>query len=234
MANAVACMPTSSPELGLQQQVLGWPRTQHEIEAIRALVRLSVGCRGQKSTSAVHPRPPCKLVHQKGPRGTYTSGEDWLLASRPRLPPAPGSLPLRQTRVRGSPHQHLNASNTALTLPQLDSKLQCDVCGKILSHSGNLKRHMASHTQARRFACPVPGCGKKFLQRSHLKTHSRVHTGERPFACSHPGCGRRFTQKGHLKSHMKLHGRGSQTGMHMRKALFVSQLVTGTTIPLQH
>lgn len=230
MSGVVVSGPASLRSLGQKQQ-LQWPRTQHEIEAIRALVRLSVGRGAQASTGPTRVGlSPFLSVCPSGPNGKNNPGRDWLFGTPPRLSPAPDKFLHREIRSH-DPVQQIRVSKTTLLLPQLVSNLQCDVCGKTLSHSGNLKRHMASHTQARRFACPHPSCGKRFLQRSHLKTHSRVHTGERPFECSQLGCGRRFTQKGHLKSHMKLHGRSAQVITHTQKALIMSQLVPGAALP---
>jgi DNA-directed RNA polymerase subunit RPC12/RpoP len=84
---------------------------------------------------------------------------------------------------------------------------ECGICGKNFSHLGNLRRHIVSHTQDRRYNCR--DCGKKFLQRSHLKTHLRIHSGEKPYGCTEHGCNKRFSQKGHLKSHMSTHMRSA-------------------------
>jgi hypothetical protein len=76
-------------------------------------------------------------------------------------------------------------------------------CGKFFSHLGNVRRHMLSHSNERKFTCDAARCGKRFTQRSHLKTHARTHTGEKPYQC--PRCDKDFSQKGHLKSHVSTH-----------------------------
>ncbi|XP_036412858.1 zinc finger protein 850-like [Colossoma macropomum] len=103
----------------------------------------------------------------------------------------------------------------------------CPACGKQLSSSESLKRHMRVHngekrggaltakgnpevrqgaqSKERRHKCP--DCGKAFPFPSMIKYHQRIHTGEKPHSCSH--CGMSFRQKGHLQRHEAIHTGGS-------------------------
>lgn len=92
--------------------------------------------------------------------------------------------------------------------------LDCNICGKKLNSSANLRLHKLSHcalgpgrprcTSGKRpkaHQCPV--CGKLFVSSSGVALHQRVHTGERPFPCQ--VCGKRFRQNTHLREHLRTH-----------------------------
>ncbi|XP_042278820.1 zinc finger protein 574 [Thunnus maccoyii] len=92
--------------------------------------------------------------------------------------------------------------------------LDCNICGKKLNSSANLRLHRLSHfalgpgrprcTSGKRpkaHQCPV--CGKLFVSSSGVALHQRVHTGERPFPCQ--VCGKRFRQNTHLREHLRTH-----------------------------
>uniref|UniRef100_A0A3B3C859 Zinc finger protein 574 n=1 Tax=Oryzias melastigma TaxID=30732 RepID=A0A3B3C859_ORYME len=92
--------------------------------------------------------------------------------------------------------------------------LDCNICGKKLNSSANLRLHRLSHftpglgrprcipgKRPKAHQCPI--CGKLFVSSSGVALHQRVHTGERPFPCQ--VCGKRFRQNTHLREHLRTH-----------------------------
>ena len=78
----------------------------------------------------------------------------------------------------------------------------CNVCGRLFSQPGNLRRHVLAHLAQRPSQCTV--CGKKFTQPSNLKAHLRTHSAERPsFSCV--ACAMTFADKSTLRKHAQHH-----------------------------
>ncbi|XP_045214549.2 zinc finger and SCAN domain-containing protein 2-like [Mercenaria mercenaria] len=84
---------------------------------------------------------------------------------------------------------------------ELKSGYQCDLCGAVLKHMGNLVQHKKSlHSDTRPHRCDV--CGSTFKLHQHLKTHMRRHDPDYVETCT--VCGKTL-RKGHLSTHMKRH-----------------------------
>ncbi|GAB6018740.1 hypothetical protein CHUAL_000413 [Chamberlinius hualienensis] len=81
--------------------------------------------------------------------------------------------------------------------------LRCEVCGRKFLFLSQMKDHMISHTQIRRFECAI--CKMKFLKVHHLKAHCLTHSSIRPHKCEL--CGRAFTLKGNLIRHLLTHSK---------------------------
>uniref|UniRef100_A0A8B9UIS4 C2H2-type domain-containing protein n=1 Tax=Anas zonorhyncha TaxID=75864 RepID=A0A8B9UIS4_9AVES len=127
--------------------------------------------------------------------------------------------------------------------------LKCDLCGKFLSCSSNLQRHLQTHSEKRpAYRCNKcqelfpqkktliihrrvhsgrsPGvlwcsyCGKTFSHPSNLTRHQRIHTGERPYQCGE--CSKRFTQKkDYLLNHLRRHSGEGLFQCHLCRKRFV-------------
>ena len=80
-------------------------------------------------------------------------------------------------------------------------KHHCDSCGKSLSSSSSLQKHMLIHTGEKPYSCDL--CGKTFSQASTLNVHRRTHTGEKPYSCDL--CGKTFRQARELTVHHRIH-----------------------------
>lgn len=77
--------------------------------------------------------------------------------------------------------------------------MNCEHCGKIFTHRGDLNKHLRSHTGEQPYQCPV--CQRKFTHTSNLARHVRVHSGDKPFHCDR--CNRDFSRKDKLLLHQK-------------------------------
>ncbi|KAJ1483585.1 hypothetical protein T484DRAFT_1622553, partial [Baffinella frigidus] len=77
----------------------------------------------------------------------------------------------------------------------------CKMCGKSLSTTGNLVRHMRTHSGERPHVCET--CGKTFSRSGNLYSHMRTHSGERPHGCEI--CGKALSTSSSLARHMRSH-----------------------------
>uniref|UniRef100_A0A4W5KXA6 C2H2-type domain-containing protein n=1 Tax=Hucho hucho TaxID=62062 RepID=A0A4W5KXA6_9TELE len=77
----------------------------------------------------------------------------------------------RQKVDTGIPVQHQKN-------PKAKKSHDCVVCGKQLSETMKLKRHMRTHTGEKPYGCSV--CGRGFTQKGNLKTHMKTHRGLNP------------------------------------------------------
>ena len=72
-----------------------------------------------------------------------------------------------------------NDKKTSKSKPE---KLSCDICGKILSSKGNLKKHQVLHSSVKPWQCKE--CNVSFNQARDLNTHKmQKHSEERPHTC---------------------------------------------------
>jgi uncharacterized Zn-finger protein len=81
----------------------------------------------------------------------------------------------------------------------------CSICGKIVSTRRNLRSHLRSHNQIKRFKCNFENCDKAFRYHHHLVNHTRTHTQSSPFHCDE--CSASFRQKYALTLHKRKHTR---------------------------
>ncbi|GAB1293218.1 Zinc finger protein 963 [Apodemus speciosus] len=117
----------------------------------------------------------------------------------------PNSLGIHQEAPSGTtPCQHKECAKTSVYAhggsPTVGKVYECNVCGKALSSSTALQRHVIVHTE-RLYECTY--CGKAFRYPKYLRLHERIHTGEKPYECKQ--CGKAFRFPGALPLHEKIH-----------------------------
>ncbi|XP_067002729.2 zinc finger protein 85 [Anabrus simplex] len=100
----------------------------------------------------------------------------------------------------------------------------CDFCSHKSNCKENMKRHLALHTEKRRFVCEQ--CGAAFHALQALKDHGKyVHSQTRHFTCAQ--CGKSFKINSDLNRHMASHsevrphvcdcGRSYKRASHLRR-----------------
>ncbi|KAK6018405.1 zinc finger, C2H2 type, partial [Ostertagia ostertagi] len=124
-----------------------------------------------------------------------------LLSESFRQPLGQSNQHCRQNHLPYFDSQHPQAfSSLPLRDDTEETKISCNVCGKIFNAQYNLNRHMPVHTGVRPFECkkiyysylkrhlsidflthPHPQiCGKSFRQASTLCRHKIIHTKLKP------------------------------------------------------
>ena len=68
----------------------------------------------------------------------------------------------------------------------------CTLCGKALSRSGHLTRHIRNHSGDRPYACTT--CGQVLSHSSNRTAHMCAHSGDRPYLCT--TCGKASRESG--------------------------------------
>ncbi|XP_065667534.1 transcription factor IIIA isoform X3 [Hydra vulgaris] len=88
-----------------------------------------------------------------------------------------------------------------------NNEKQCDICGKILSKSSNLKAHKKIHSESREvFQCTYTGCGRFYTKQYNLKVHYQsFHQNIRPFVCPKDKCKKSFHFQHLLRRHLDNH-----------------------------
>ncbi|XP_076061258.1 uncharacterized protein LOC143037022 isoform X2 [Oratosquilla oratoria] len=92
-------------------------------------------------------------------------------------------------------------SHWAIHCSDEDDENKCPHCGKILSSTASLKRHMQTHKEVKTHKCPQ--CPKSFSSEFALKNHMMLHSKPLPFKCTH--CEKQFSTASYLTSHLNTH-----------------------------
>ena len=80
-------------------------------------------------------------------------------------------------------------------------ELKCDVCGKCLSSSRNLRRHTNDIHSNETFSCKI--CQKKFRSKALREKHMTTHSEEKPHKCV--TCAKSFKTSCYLRQHERSH-----------------------------
>ncbi|XP_044743504.1 zinc finger protein 845-like [Chrysoperla carnea] len=83
----------------------------------------------------------------------------------------------------------------------------CNICGKSIRSSSDLRIHLQTHTDVRPFTCIR--CNKSYRSKSALSAHiHRDHLNQRNFVCNI--CSRTFFRRAMLETHMLSHSEDTQ------------------------
>ncbi|XP_050979709.1 gastrula zinc finger protein XlCGF49.1 [Labeo rohita] len=105
-----------------------------------------------------------------------------------------------QNVAEEDPHSFTAGEKDSIQNTGAKKSFSCPHCGKGYKRKGDLKDHMAIHSE-RPYMCLQ--CGKSYTQKVNLQNHLLIHNGEKPFTCSQ--CDKSFTRKGDLKKHIIVH-----------------------------
>ena len=72
-------------------------------------------------------------------------------------------------KCKSNLNRHLSAIHAE------NKRYQCQLCGKVLSSSQNLREHGLLHSKLLPFVCKEKGCGKRFRHGSQFSAHKRIH-----------------------------------------------------------
>ncbi|KAG8453132.1 hypothetical protein GDO86_004814 [Hymenochirus boettgeri] len=100
-------------------------------------------------------------------------------------------------------HCEVSSGNDSPERPEgvINNFYKCGICHLTFPTSGELKKHLGSHTGDQRYTCV--DCGRNFTSNFYLVRHQRTHTGERPFTC--PQCSKSFKCSSVLYRHQRTH-----------------------------
>ena len=103
-----------------------------------------------------------------------------------------------------------------------EKPFQCEICDKLFSQTGSLKKHRRIHSGEKPFKCEI--CEKAFAQQSNLRLHKRVHSGEKPFECKI--CSEAFAQISNLRRHVQIHTREKKHYVFSEKCLECGKILS--------
>ena len=141
------------------------------------------------------------------------------------------AMTLHKVRRHGTPKDiaKLNSSNESFPCPECSGRMGaedlqihikkchnrdgvvCNICGKILSKSCTLNRHIEQVHLNLQIHKPVKcdQCGKPFSKKGHLDRHIKtIHMGQKDSSEPCPHCGKVFSTKSSLEPHIEMVHKG--------------------------
>ncbi|XP_058118289.1 zinc finger and BTB domain-containing protein 24-like [Anopheles ziemanni] len=77
----------------------------------------------------------------------------------------------------------------------------CHVCGKIFKSARSLNKHLAIHSDEKKYVCQI--CDKSFAGKRYLRNHLDVHSDSKRHECV--TCGKKFMTSISLRNHRETH-----------------------------